>query len=156
MQPATYFLAAIVSFSGLIAGAILAFFTKEELKPGKKYFELLQKALLAAIAAVFVYYLGLHLLVRIAIYAAVILLLATSKSINSSVAYALLGAVFYFSSFSKQSFLIISSLIFLYGLPAGSIIATSLIRKRKSEAVKKALITGLWFLAVVVGLGIIL
>ncbi len=146
----------MVSFSGIIAGVVLSFFTKEEMKPGKKYFELLQKALLAAIAAVFVYYLGLQLPVRIAIYAAVILLLALSKSINSSIAYALLGAVFYFSSLSRQPFLIVSALIFLYGLPTGSIIAAGVIRKPKPEAMKKALLTGAGFVAVAVFLGLIL
>ncbi len=156
MQSLTYFLAATVSFSGIIAGAVLAFFTKEEMKPGRNYFELLQKALLAATAAVFVYYLGLQLPVRITIYAALILLLALSRSINSSIAYASLGAVFYFSSFNKQPFLIISALIFLYGMPTGSLIVAGRIRTPKSEAVKKALITGAGFLAVAVFLGLFL
>ncbi|MBI2574295.1 hypothetical protein HYV82_00220 [Candidatus Woesearchaeota archaeon] len=156
MQPLTYFLAALISFTGIIAGAVLAFVTKEEMKPGIKYFMLLQKALLAATAAVFVYYSGLQLPVRIVIYAAVILLLALSRSINSSIAYALLGGVFYFSSFSRQPFLIISALIFLYGLPTGSIIAAGVIRKPKSAAVKKALLTGAWFVAVAALLGLIL
>jgi hypothetical protein len=36
----------LIAFLGLIAGFILAFFTQEEIKPGKKYFIWLKKAIL--------------------------------------------------------------------------------------------------------------
>ncbi|PIN76257.1 hypothetical protein COV18_00460 [Candidatus Woesearchaeota archaeon CG10_big_fil_rev_8_21_14_0_10_37_12] len=42
-------LSAIAPVFGLLAGVIIAYFTKEELKQGEKYFRLLQHVLLSAI-----------------------------------------------------------------------------------------------------------
>ena len=159
MQPLSYFLAALIAFTGIIAGVFLAFFTKEEMKPGKRYFELLQKALLAVIAAVFLYYSGMQLVFRIAAYSVVILFLALSKNpgngIAGSIIYGILGLVLYLGRLNQKSFFIISSLIFLYGLPTGSLNASGMLKKQKLDAVKKALVTGAGFAVVAVLIGVV-
>ena len=45
-----------LAFIGLILGAILAFFVKEELEPGKKYFKWLKKIALIIIIVMLVYF----------------------------------------------------------------------------------------------------
>ena len=49
MQLLNYSLISLISSLGLLVGMILAFTAKEELEPGKKYFQLLQKLTLLLI-----------------------------------------------------------------------------------------------------------
>ena len=121
MQSATYFLALLVSYSGLIAGIAIAYSAKEELATGKRYFAMLQKALLAAVVAISLNHLGIPLALRKIAYALIILLLASKYELDSSIAYGILGAAFFLSRNTQDTFFVISALIFIYGLSTGSI-----------------------------------
>ena len=121
MEILNYALVALVVSIGVILGRILAWIAKEEIKPGKKYLLILQKALFCIIAAVLIYtnrtnvhYVWIGGLILFAY-------LSFFKKINHLVTSAILGAGFYLSSNTDQ-FLLTSALIFLYSLPAGSLI----------------------------------
>ena len=53
-------LASALAFSGLFAGMAIAYFAKEELWGGKRYFLLMQKILIIIIFAIFLNYLQLN------------------------------------------------------------------------------------------------
>lgn len=144
MEILNYALVALVVSIGLILGRILAWIAKEEIKPGKKYLLILQKALFCAIAAVLMYanrtnvhYVWIGGLIIFAY-------LSFFKKINHLIISAILGAGFYISSNTDQ-FLLTSALIFLYGMPAGS-----LMKNKKELALKIAL-----FLLFAIGLFLI-
>ncbi len=123
-----YSLTAIVAYLGLLVGYVLSLIAKEELKSGKKYFIFLQKALLSLIF--------IFLLVMGFSYIAVLLLLACivnyvmknylKKKFDDIIyTYIILSIIFYLSSKTLNLFTIEASLIFLYGLPTGTLLSTN-------------------------------
>jgi len=94
MQLLIYFVSLGIILLGLIIGMVIAFFTKEELKEGKKYFKIVQ----------------------ILISASVIFL--------------------YLSEIANKEYYIIS-LMFLFGLPTGTLIMQNIIEKKKTKFVLK-------------------
>lgn len=144
MEIINYLLIAAVAALGLVSGRVLARIAKEEIKPGKKYFLILQKFLFALTVFLLmhfnrtnVHYTWIGVLV-------LFVYLSWFKKIPTYVISAVLGAGIYLASLT-DNFLLISGFIFLYGLPAGSLI------KNKSEiilniAVFLAVSAGLFFL----------
>jgi len=124
MNLINYTLTLIVSFLGLILGIILAYIAKEELKPGKKYFILLQKVILTSIVAfLFFYWSNKNIfLFIICLFASFILIYFFIEKIKTHHIYKVLGLIFYFSSKDIEIFKIQAFLIFLYGLPTGSLL----------------------------------
>ncbi|MFH1182472.1 MAG: hypothetical protein V1702_05930 [Candidatus Woesearchaeota archaeon] len=145
----SYFLTAIVSFLGLATGAFLAFISPEEMPTGRKFFPLLQRIILVAIAAIFISIFVENIYIRIILYIAAILLL--SIRLKPEIIYPLLAFPFFFSSTNPNAFLAIAILVFVYGLPTGSLYAA----KRKSAAAKFVL-SQLTFLLVAAAFYIIL
>ena len=154
MQLLNYSLISIISFSGLLIGMLLAFTAKEELKPGKKYFLLLQKLTLLLILIFLVNFFNVILYLRIIIYILFILLM--TFNIKSQVIYPALAAVFFLSSKNPELFITNSILIFLYGFPTGSLFAKKLIKKKKSFVFKKILLTHFWFILIAIVLKLFL
>lgn len=144
----TYFaLAAVVVFMGIVSGIILAFIAKEELKQGKRYFVLMRNLLLALIVVflLYFYYINKYLILIIS----VLLFLSLSK-INLKkdyIVYWLTGIVLLLVSKNKDFLLIESILIFLYGLPAGTLFAMRFIKDWKVVVNKLFLCYG-WFLVI--------
>ncbi|MBW2984670.1 hypothetical protein KY361_06120 [Candidatus Woesearchaeota archaeon] len=137
MSLLNYSLAAIVTYLGLVAGMLLAFSTEEELKPGRKYFVILKHICFISIFAGLFYYFFVNKLMPELIITAILFIILGSlcycsavklkKSkrkpiIISYIIYAVLAIVFYLSSRVIGMQIIISSLIFIYGLPAGTIL----------------------------------
>jgi len=122
-MPASYFLAAITSYLGLLLGIILIKLAPEEQRPGKKYFILLKKILLFSIIFLFFYFLNLNPIVLIAASILLILLFYNKKlTLESTLfVYILLGIIFSLSSRFQDLLIIESTLIFLYGIPTASI-----------------------------------
>ena len=111
-----YIFTAVVVFLGLVIGLIIAHFAKEELKPGKKYFVLLQRLLVLIIAGVFMY--SFHTRIYIIIIALFILsTLIYQFEISLSIYYIIFGVLYFFS----PEPLTISALMFLFGLPSGAL-----------------------------------
>ena len=120
----------LISFLGLPLGIIISKYTKEEIHNGKKYLVVLKEILLIAIAITFIYYsrkdyliLSLGILLGIIFY----------KSFKQ--------IYFYLGFAAAVSFInpvLILSLIFIYGLPHGS-----LLYEEKAKNLKASFI---WFL----------
>lgn len=121
----------IVSFLGLIIGMIIAKFTKEELKQGKKYFILIKKTILLIIAIILLNY----------SYGNYIWIIP-----GLVIGYFLKEIYFYLGLALSLSFIInqdlfTSTLIFLFGLPEGT-----LIYYKNKPLIKKTLLNLILFL----------
>ena len=124
MQFINYLLALIVTFLGLYVGALLGFICAEELRVGQKYFLIIKKLLLLLIFLITIfqlfisgYYIWLVMVFSLAYY-------LIKKNTKDSLLFSsiFLSAAFYLSSFNADIFLLISSLIFVYALPIGTMI----------------------------------
>jgi len=115
------FLAGIISIAGLFAGIIIGLMTKEEIKPGKKYFLALQSIFLSItlLMTAFFYNYTIAILVSAAVLA--ILLLKQDLLKNNLAAYSIMGLLFIAGA--QKNILAVSIPIFLYGLPAGTLIS---------------------------------
>jgi hypothetical protein len=107
-----FVLTAVIASLGLAAGIIIAHLAKSEIKPGEKYFKLLAWVLLAAIAAALIYDRSTESLIAAAVLLAMI---ATNRLY---LVYAALGAALAVSA----SIELPAILIFVYGLPAGTLL----------------------------------
>ena len=127
MSLLNYSLAALVAYLGLISGLMLSIVAKEELKAGRKYFFILQKVLLVLIFSILLVlrpgYLPIFLSVIFMNY------LLVHKNLSSPMIYLFLAGVFYLSSIRLDIFIVEASLIFLYGFPTGSIVASKSIKE---------------------------
>jgi len=123
MQPSTYILTLAVAYLGIIGGLILAKIAKEELKDGKKYFLLVQTLLSTLIIGFFLYFYNLNIILvfLISFIALAFLFYFRKHKHLPKLSYILFGFVFYFSSKIEALFILESILIFLYGLPSGSL-----------------------------------
>ncbi len=113
-------LTALTAFSGLFAGAALAFIAPEELRAGKRYFMWMELAILLLLAIFLLNQYSIPLFLRAIIYALLIASLLI-KGINNRLVYPVLAAVFFLSAASEALLFRHASLIFLYGLPAGTL-----------------------------------
>ena len=143
----SYFLASIIAYLGLLLGVILIKLAPEEQKPGKKYFILLKKILffIIIISILFFYKLNIILITILIVF---VLILILNRKINlekSPLVYLLLGIIFYLSSKVFNLFVIESVLIFLFGIPA-----SSLIIKLKEKNYYEIFVKNLWFFVPVI------
>ena len=133
MEFLNYAIAAIIVALGLVCGIVLRLFTKEEMKAGKKYFIYLEHAFFAAIIALMIYfkaYYALTLLFVIAFFA-FLYKGKMKKPIPASVY--IFFALLFFEASRNSAFILFSSLMFLFGFPAGSLI--DLKKKRHTKAI---------------------
>ena len=134
MNLLNYSLAALISYLGLSAGFLLAVIAKEELKAGKKYFIIAKKIILLLIFASMVVLAQLNYIIISAILIVITVYLinhSKKEHIKTNYAYILFSAILFMSSARLELFTITSSLIFLYGLPAGTLLTYN----TKKEAV---------------------
>lgn len=123
MAVLNYLLVLIGSFSGLFIGMLLGYLAKEELKPGKKYFIWLQNIILILAAILVLYAFQLHIILFILIGLVITLALIYFKP-KAIIGYIILATLILLIIEKTNFFILISSLIFLYGFPAGSLILT--------------------------------
>ncbi|MBT7903580.1 hypothetical protein HN587_06980 [Candidatus Woesearchaeota archaeon] len=120
---ATYYFVALIVFLGIYCGVALGKIAKEELDPGKKYIEMFQAALLSAIVCSTSYFFGLHWMFGLLVFFP--LAFGADYLVRNplviQLTYVLLGFLLFASTSSTKFFLVISSLIFLFGLPTGSL-----------------------------------
>ena len=153
MQLLNYSLISLISSLGLLVGMILAFTAKEELEPGKKYFQLLQKLTLLLIVIFLLNFFNINLYLRIIIYLLFIFLITVN--IKSQMIYPVLGVVFFLSLRDINLFTTNSILIFLYGFPTGSLFTKKIINKRKLFVFKKIILNYFWFVVIAIILKLI-
>ena len=149
-MPAIYqiILAGLISFLGVVFGGLIANFTKEELKSGEKYFRVLC-ILLMSIIITFVLYSTLILNTKNLIYFALVLLFGAIIGLYLRIKYFYFGLAFALTAISKQNFLLLASLVFLFGLPYGSLLFLG--KKFKKEAVISAILFFSAFFLVYIG-----
>ena len=129
----SYLLTSIIVFLGLPIGIILAYIAKEEIKPGKSYLVFFQSLLFLLIVVFLMYSFNLHIAVIIIIALLLIgLMYVLRYKYETTAIYPLLAVFLYMSSKNTNLFMIESSLIFLYGLPTGSL----LINFKKNNYIK--------------------
>ena len=130
----SYFLASAVSYLGLACGAALAFIAPEELKQGRHYLLWLKRAMFVAVFVAFIYYSpAKNLLLSILLLVLAALFIRYS---DGRVFYIILGLLFYLSSSGSRFFLTIASMIFLFGLPTGTLFADKRFLEREIEKEK--------------------
>ena len=127
MQFLNYFLASVLSYFGLLIGIILIRIAPEEQKPLEKYFIIMRKLLLLLIFAFLVFYYFKNLIYILLLAACFAVILLIGHRIKDSLkklilSYAVLGFLFFLGSGNNNLFVIESSLILLYGVPAASLI----------------------------------
>lgn len=142
-----YSISALIAFSGVVAGAILAFNTKEEMPTAKKYLPLLQKILLIAIVAVFLNHFKMGIIIKVIIYALVIFAIYKKQILNF---YPIIAVLFFFIGQGSQNLFLISTLVFIYGFPTGSLYLIQNKRMKWPELVRKVSIKYGVFLVIAV------
>ena len=138
MEAINYILAVLITYFSLFFGVILARLTKEELKPGKKYFEFVKSIFLIAIIGIALFISLINkqwIILGIIIFLSIILLVKKKRKENCI--YILLGLIMFYSSNFINMFLLECSLIFIYGLITGTLIASRLLSKEKRFVMKK-------------------
>lgn len=124
------FLIFVLGFIGLLIGILIAFFTKEELEPGKYYFMMLEKIVLFAISLVIVFFVRDFLLFFI---------LGLCAGFVFRKVYFYLGFIL---PLATGSFLLIlASLTFIFGLPHSALLCL----KFKREWGKEVILSSLFF-----------
>lgn len=132
-----YILTAVIAFLGLIVGMFVSYCNLDELKPGRKYFVLLQKILFA----LFLFHVSLNIpfVLKIILVVLGIIPFFSKKQIPSPFTYFLIGVLFYLGSISKKSIVVNASLIFLFGIPSGTLAKITKTGKIKKGFVKEIL-----------------
>lgn len=119
-------LSLLLGLTGILAGLALSFIAPEEIKPGWDYFKISKLTLFVILVAVISYSLwsrkflvGLGIFVIIAVTLFIINLKFKYKWIEI-LNYALFIIAYFFQSEPSQP--LIASLLFLYGLPSGTLL----------------------------------
>lgn len=115
------YLAVIVSFIGFFIGMLVAYFSKEELIKGKKYFVYFRKLMVTAIGVAILYYAwGSPLYFILGMICGYFL---RSYYFYIGVALALV--------FGKEPFILLASMIFVFGLPHGTLIFKEFFKEKR-------------------------
>ncbi len=156
MSPLQFAATAIISYLGLLAGFFLASVTKEELPTARKYFPLLQRLAIIAIAAVVMDFLNFNTGLKLAAY--VLLLLVIAVGLNLQFFYAAFGVLLSAVSKDMNMLLVVSSIVFLFGLLSGGIYFDSTVRRKSSmqNEAGKLLISNASYIVVAVVLFLVL
>ncbi|MBI2550289.1 hypothetical protein HYV83_03870 [Candidatus Woesearchaeota archaeon] len=156
MQLWQFAAAVAVSYLGLLAGFFLASATKEELPTARKYFPWLQRLVIIAIAAVVMDSFNFNTGLKVAAYA--LLLAVIAVGLNLQFFYAAFGVLLFVVSKNQNTLLIVSSMVFLFGLLTGSIHFDSKVKKKSPVLgeVEKLLISNASYLVVAVVLFLVL
>ncbi len=124
--------ATLVSYFGLLAGFFLASVTPEELPTGKRYFPLLQRLIILAVSVFVVNFFGYGAALKLVAYAVLIALLMLR--VNIKLAYGAFGILLFAAAIDMNMLLIMSSLIFIFGLVSGSDYFSPGSKRKRSKA----------------------
>lgn len=117
----------LFSLAGIIFGLALTYIAPEELAAGKKYFILSKRLLFVMISLVIIYYLSVgaqvqYLLLFTALLSSAFIFDFKTKRRGHYGFHYLFFVLPYFLIMDQTFHLILASLIFLYGLPVGSLL----------------------------------
>jgi hypothetical protein len=117
----------LIAFLGLLAGLAIAFYTKEELEHGKKYFDFMIRIMIFLIIVTAIYKFNKDYII-LAIFFILGILVALLIRKN----YLYLGMLLFASySLGIGYFSIMACWIFLFGLPFGTLISFNNIKNKK-------------------------
>ena len=139
----------VLTFIGYIAGLALPMFKsiKEELKPGKKYFVNFRNIASALVFGA-VFYHETTLLTTLIVTTIMLVVFHNLKTLKSVVYYALFALAIVFSQTNQESLSIVASIIFLTGIPLGTLQYI----ENKKDLVKQTIIVIVVYLVISVGL----
>ena len=138
-----YILLLIISYLGLLAGIIISYMAKEEIKSGKKYFQILKPIIFVFIVYFFMTYLNIFPVISIIL--AIVFAGFTfiwdkrMKFINTNILYYSFFSVIIFETKLSYYASIIGVLIFIFGLITASIKSEKLEKVKLLPRVKKIL-----------------
>lgn len=141
----------IISCLGLPAGFFLSSLTREELPTARRYFPVLERIAIFAIAAVLMEFFGVAAPVKVIAYFALFAVLMVKISLPAT--YAGLGAAVASVANDLNALLIVSSLVFLFGLLSGSDYFAGIKKKQNAlpGAVRLLLLGSPYFIAAAAG-----
>ena len=122
MEAINYILGLAIIFAGFAAGLILGRIAREELGLGRKYLLIFQNFLISAIFVIGAFSIQSTAL-RIILSAVLLYLVVFDYAFNWIIAYASFTAIYLLVPDSLNLIILLSSLMFLYGFPTGSLIA---------------------------------
>jgi len=146
----SYIVTTVFAFFGVYVGALLAFIAPEEIRPGKMYFKALMNTLLVFMILILLkaYGANLFVLIFLGISFSVTLYYTHLISPINQVAYFLLGIAFFFSTKTEELFILISSMIFIYGMPLGSLYVARRMKKSKKTLLADVFLNFSFFMVV--------
>ena len=135
MEVLNVILAAVISLSGLPMGLLLAKITKEELKPGKKYFQWMQALILiiAVLAVFYSYDIGTVTFIGLAVIVSAIIIKSNPRAIIS---YFVFFILFVLGFTNANLLIVLFSLVFLYGLSTGALIRLRGLKRYMKEEIE--------------------
>lgn len=137
VTPQTYAFATVLALLGFFIGMFLAKMVPEELKSGLDFFVILKKMLLLSIFVLFVNIIEFSFMLKILIYTLIVLLFALIDLMPFQL-YMLLTFLLLLAAPITSNFFIQVSLVFLYGLPAGTLYAIENIKDPFKKLASKA------------------
>jgi len=146
----TYILTLVFAFMGVYVGALLAFIAPAEMKPGRTYFRAFANTILVFLIIILLYSYNAHLfvLILLGVAASIFLYYTNETTPINQIAYFCLGIAFYFSTLSKDLLIVTSTLIFLYGMPLGSLFVARRPKKSKRAVLTDVLLNFGFFIIV--------
>ncbi len=137
MSYLNYTIVSIISFLGLFVGMLLAFVSPEEMKPGEKYFKIMKGILFIVIGVVMVYLTWYNNLLFF--ITAIVFLVFYIKFLDSHWLYLALGIYIGLGFHIQKFFIVIACLVFICGLPIGSLFVSGSKSKKKFDIIKEGL-----------------
>lgn len=130
MEILNIILAGVLALFGFPAGLVLAKLAREELEPGKNYFILMQKSLviISVMAVLYIYDINLYLTAAIGVISTVA---AIDLNLKPKIIYPFFAVLFMLSLKTQDLLIVMSSVIFLYGLPAAALVKLKQIKDKK-------------------------
>lgn len=139
-----YVFLVVVSYLGLGIGVVISHFAKEEIKPGQKYFKVAKQVVFATIFYLFAAHLGIEKIIDIALVTIITLLSyvwdTRTHFVNTNWFYYSFFAVIMYETRASDLLIVISTLIFLFGIIAASIKMKKLLDSSLYSSLKKMLL----------------
>ncbi|MBN2052040.1 hypothetical protein JW756_00895 [Candidatus Woesearchaeota archaeon] len=138
----TYLILLLIAFLGLFVGLLIGWLAKEELKPGMIFLDILRHVIFVAIIIIF--FVKNWSILFVLLIAIILIFFSLSKYRETLFYYSL--PIIFFLSWKYNGFAMIAPLIFLYGLPLGSIYLYRQLKEKKKNVVLRALYSYAGFL----------
>lgn len=116
------FIILFISLSGVLAGIGLSYLAQEELAAGKKYFVMMYRAIFIMLSFITAYFLSGSLVMMMLFLFSAIFFLALDFRKHHQLMFFIHYLFFLVGYFLSGKELIIAAMLFLYGLPVGTLL----------------------------------